>query len=148
MLEMGSSYYNISYHPILDNYPAYDNVTRTTFNEALKFNFAWLIETGNGKVYSQIRFNTLLMVCSPPGVFEAVHQRDIRGGGGHLLPQRPRGAGGHERGQHHQPHDGAVQQDRQVRDGACTIYRVPHLNFDIDTSEIVTLLACKSLYSR
>ena len=89
-----------------------------------------------------------MMDCSPPGVFEAVHQRDIRGGGGHILPQRPRGAGGHERGQHHQPHDGAVQQDRQVRDGACTIYRVPHLNFDIDTSEIVTLLACKSLYSR
>ena len=64
------------------------------------------------------------MICSPPGVFEAVHQRDIRGGGGHLLPQRPRGAGGHERDQHHQPHDGAVQQDRQVRDGACTVYNI------------------------
>ena len=138
MLEMGSSYYNISYHPILDNYPAYDNVTRTTFNEALKFNFAWLIETGNGEFYSQM---LLMMVCSPPGMFEAVHQRDIRGGGGHLLPERPRGAGGHERGQHHQPHHGAVQQDRQVRDGASNT--VPHLSFDIDTSEIVTLLAAK-----
>ena len=44
MLDMGSSLYNISYHPILDNYPEYDNIPRTTFNEALKFNFAWLID--------------------------------------------------------------------------------------------------------
>ena len=47
MLDMGSSLYNISYHPILDNYPEYDNIPRTTFNEALKFPFMSLIETGD-----------------------------------------------------------------------------------------------------
>ena len=47
MLDMGSSLYNISYHPILDNYPEYDNIPRTTFNEALNFPFMSLIETGD-----------------------------------------------------------------------------------------------------
>ena len=46
MMDMGSSLYNISYHPILDNYPEYDNIPRTTFNEALKFPFMYLIEAG------------------------------------------------------------------------------------------------------
>ena len=56
MLDKGLSLYNISYHPILDNYPEYDNIPRTTFNEALKFPFMYLIEAGK-----------LTLICYFPG---------------------------------------------------------------------------------
>ena len=37
---------NITYHPILDNFPKFDDVPRTKFNESLKFAFASSLTPG------------------------------------------------------------------------------------------------------
>ena len=37
---------NITYHPFLDNFPEFDDVPRTEFNESLKFVLASALSTG------------------------------------------------------------------------------------------------------
>ena len=37
---------NITYHPFLDNFPEFDDVPRTKFNESLKFVLASALSTG------------------------------------------------------------------------------------------------------
>ena len=38
--------FNITYHPFLDNFPEFDGVPRTEFNESLKFVLASALSTG------------------------------------------------------------------------------------------------------
>ena len=47
MMDMASTRYNISYHPILSNYPAFNNITKTEFDNKLELPFAFLIEEGD-----------------------------------------------------------------------------------------------------
>ena len=35
-----SSAYNVTYHPILDNYPEYQDVTKTSFDKKFRLNFS------------------------------------------------------------------------------------------------------------
>ena len=49
MMDMASTRYNISYHPILNNYPVFDNITRTEFDNKLELPFAFLIEEGESE---------------------------------------------------------------------------------------------------
>ena len=35
-----SSVYNVTYHPILDNYPEYQNMTKKSFDKNLRLNFS------------------------------------------------------------------------------------------------------------
>ena len=37
--------YNVTYHPILDNFNEFDDVPRTEFDEKLEFTFHYLIST-------------------------------------------------------------------------------------------------------
>ena len=39
--------YNITYHPILDNYKEFENVTKVPFNPAFTFPLSQSIELGN-----------------------------------------------------------------------------------------------------
>ena len=43
--------FNITYHPILDNFKEFNDVSRTIFDENLEFNFSSLLTTGNVVVY-------------------------------------------------------------------------------------------------
>ena len=45
MLNLSKQYHNVPYHPIMDNFKKYENVTKTPFNPALKFQFAFGIST-------------------------------------------------------------------------------------------------------
>ena len=42
-----SQEFNITYHPILDNFKEFNDVSRTKFDENLEFNFSSLLTTGN-----------------------------------------------------------------------------------------------------
>ena len=39
--------FNITYHPILDNFKEFNDVSRTKFDENLEFKFSSLLSTGN-----------------------------------------------------------------------------------------------------
>ena len=45
LLNMAASL-NITYHPLLENYPEFHNITKQPFNEDLKFKFSGMIDSG------------------------------------------------------------------------------------------------------
>ena len=83
MMDMASTRYNISYHPILNNYPVFDNITRAEFDNKLELPFAFLIEEGEKiDLVRYIRYQDdeisdndvyYSKYFSPAGMYEALH---------------------------------------------------------------------------